>query len=222
MYKIAVFPEQLEAFAGQLEGFKKAVISECEHLQQQADAIRSFVDETTGLALARPVKEIVGIVTEKEDSLKELINNAYAYAGAVRNIQRMIASKKEHQNTLREKTCGLVCSAVMHEHIKAADSEFQTVDGYMIGKTKSIVDGVASVVEAISGVAIKPRLVTTDEANIDGQVDNAIKLIDVQIALKHPQKVIDRSGTSIPQEQIDSHTLVIDNSSEPWKNSNED
>ena len=80
----------------------------------------------------------------------------------------------------------------------------------------------ASVVEAISGAAIKPKLVPTDEAYIDGQVDNAIKLIDGQIALKHPQKVIDRSGTSIPQEQIDSHTLVIDDASEPWKSSNED
>ena len=65
MYKIAVSPEQLEAFACQIEGFKKAVISECEYLQHQADAIRPFVDETTGRALARPVKEIAGIVTEK-------------------------------------------------------------------------------------------------------------------------------------------------------------
>ena len=220
MYKIAVSPEQLEAFACQIEGFKKAVISECEYLQHQADAIRPFVDETTGRALARPVKEIAGIVTEKEDSLKELINNAYAYAGAVRNIQRKIAAEKEHQNTLKEKTCGLVCSAVMHEHIKAADSEFQTVEGYMIGRTKSIIDGVTTAVEAVTGVALKPQLVPTDEAHIDDQVDNAIKLIDGQIALQNPQKVIDRNGTKIPQAQIDSHTLIIDDVTEPWNNSN--
>ena len=221
MYKIAVSPEQLEAFAGQIEGFKKAVISECEYLQQQADAIRPFVDETTGLALVRPVKEIVGIVTEKEDSLKELINNAYTYAGAVRNIQRKIASEKEYQNTLKEKTCGLVCSAVMHEHIKAADSEYQTVEGYMIGRAKSIIDGVTTAVEAVTGVALKPQLVSTDEAHIDNQVDNAIKLIDGQIALENPQKRINRNG-NIPQEQVDSHTLVIDDANEPWKKSIKD
>lgn len=220
MYKIAVSPEQLEAFACQIEEFKKAVISECEYLQQQADAIRPFVDETSGLALVRPVKEIVGIVTEKEDSLKELINNAYAYAGAVRSIQRKIAAEKEHQNTLKEKTCGLVCSAVMHEHIKAAESEFQTVEGYMIGRTKSIIDGVTTAVEAVTGVALKPQLVPTDEAHIDDQVDNAIKLIDGQIALQNPKKVIDRNGAKIPQAQIDSHTLIIDDVTEPWNNSN--
>ena len=213
MYKIAVSPEQLEAFAGKIEEFKKAITIECESLQQQANALLPFFDETAGFALTRPTKEIVSIVTAIEDSLKELINNAYTYAGAVRNIQRKLEADQANKNTLKEKACGIACGVVMNEHIKAADSEYQTVEGYMIGKTKSIVDGVASVVETISGVTIKPQLVPTDEAHIEGQVDNVIKLVDGQIALKHPQKVIDRSGTPIPQEQIDSHTLVIDDAS---------
>lgn len=217
MYKIAVSPEQLEAFAGQIEGFKKAVMSECEYLQQQADAIRPFVDETIGLALAHLVKEIVSIVTDKEDSLKELIDSAYAYAGVVRNIQRRIEAEKAHQNTLKEKAGGITCGVVMHEHIKAVDSEYQTVDGYLIGRAKSIIDGVATAVEAVTGVAIKPQLVPTDEEHIDRQVDDAIKLIDSQNALNNPQKVIDRSETTIPQDQIDSHTLVVDDANETWK-----
>lgn len=220
MYKIAVSPEQLEAFARRIEEFKRKIALECDLLQQQADKLRPFVDETTALALVRPIKEIISIVEDNESSLKGLTDNAYAYAGTVRNIQRKIET--EHRNTAKEKACGIACGVIMHEHIKAADSEYQTMGGYMISKTKSIVDGVASVVEAISGVTIKPQLVPTDEAHLDGQMDNAIKLIDGQIALEHPQKRIDRSGTPIPQEQIDSHTLVIDDASEPWKSSNED
>ena len=108
MYKIAVSPEQLEVFAGKIEGFKKAIMSECEYLQQQTDAIRPFVDETTGLALLRPVKDIVGIITEKEDSLKELINKAYAYAGVVRNIERKIDADIEQQNTPKEEIRSMV------------------------------------------------------------------------------------------------------------------
>lgn len=219
MYKIAVSPEQLEAFARRIEEFKKIIILECDILQQQADKFRPFVDETTGLALVRPVKEIISIVADNENSLKELSDNAYAYASTVRNIQRKIEA--EHRYTPKEKACGIASGVIMHEHIKAVDSEYQTMDGYMISRTKSIVGNVASVVETISGVSLKPQLVPTDEAHIDGQMDNAIRLIDGQMALRHPHKRIDPSGTPIPQEQIDLNTLVIDDASEPWKNSNE-
>lgn len=210
MYKIAVSPEQLEAFACKIKGFKKAVISECEYLQQQTDAIRPFVDETTNLALVRPVKEIISIVADSENSLKELTNNAYAYAGTVRNIQRRIEVKKMHQNTLKEKVGGVAFGVVMQEHIEAVASEYQTMDGYMIGKAKSIIDSVATAVEAVTGTAVKPQFVPTDETHIDGQVGDAINLIDGQIALNNPQKVINRSGTPIPKEQSESHTLIID------------
>lgn len=217
MYKIAVSPEQLIAFACKVKEFKRTIILECESLQQQADAIRPFVDERAGLALVRPVEEIINIVTDKEDSLKEIIYNAYAYAGAVHNIQQKLTAERERQNALKEKICGIACGAVMHERIKAADSDYQTMNGYTIGKIKSIVDGAATAVEVGTGVAIKPQLAPTDKAHIDGQVDNVIKLIDSQIALKNLNKVIDRSGTPIPQEQIDSHTLVVDHANEPWK-----
>ncbi len=214
MYKIAVSPEQLEAFADKIEKFKKDIMSECEYLQQQADVIKPFVDETTGLALLLPAKEIVGVVAEKEDLLKELINNAYAYAGTVRDIQRKIAAEKAHQNRLKEKACGTACSVVMYEHIKAMDSEYRTMDGYAISRAKSIIDGVTTAAEAVTGVTLKAQLVPTDEAHIDGQIDDAIKLIDAQIALCTPNKVINRSGTAIPQEQVDSHTLVIGDADE--------
>ncbi len=215
MYKIAVSPEQLEAFACKIEEFKRAMMFECEHLQQQADAIRPFVDETTGLAIVRPVKEIIGIVTDKEALLEELSNCAHAYAGTVRNIQRRIAAEKGQQNTLKEKACGIACGVVMREHIKAVESEYQTTDGYMISKIKPIVDGVATAVEVITGVAIKPQLAPTDETHVDEQVEHAIKLIDGHIALKNPQKVIDRCGPPTPQEQIDSHTLFVHNANKP-------
>lgn len=69
----------------------------------------------------------------------------------------------------------------------------------------------------LRGGAHTSQLLPTDETHIDDQVDNAIKLIDGHIALRNPQKVIDRSGTKIRLEQIDAHKLVIDGANEPWK-----
>lgn len=230
MYKIAVSPEQLEAFAGRIEGFKKAVISECEYLQHQADAIRPFVDETTGRALARPVKEIAGIVTEKEDSLKELINNAYAYAGAVRNIRRKIAAEKEHHNTLKEKSsdqhintpkeklCGFVNAMQIRDRIASMDSGYQTKSVAKASVIHKRLSTAIDVVEFITGTNIKP-LAGCDEDNLESQGRAIGNFLDGQIALNNPQKRIDRSVT-VPQEQIDSHTLIIDDVTEPWNNSN--
>jgi hypothetical protein len=72
-------------------------------------------------------------------------------------------------------------------------------------------------VEGVSGVAIKPQMVPTDESQINEQVDRAIKFIDSQIAIDNPQKAIDRSGTPKSQEQRDSHTLTVNDAYTPFK-----
>ena len=208
MYKLNVSPEHLAAFAYSTEKFKNRISNEYEQLQQKNKAFQCCIDDVTGDAFKLPIQKIGSVMSKQCEKLDAIIKDVNAYTDKVRMILHKVESQR---NTVRENVCGIVAGVVMSEHIKASDSDYQTVEGYMLGKTKGAIIKVgSSVVEAVTGGAHTSQLVPTDETHIDDQMDNAIKLIDGHIALRNPQKVIDRSGTKISQEQIDSHILVID------------
>lgn len=205
MYKVAVSPEQLNAFGHSVEAFKKNVLLECENLQQQTQAISDCVDDATALALMRPVQEVARIISDNDEVLKSLAENAYAYAGKVRLIQQRIEQEKGNKNTLRETAAGVAAGAIMRQRISEMDQGYQTAGASTV---KTIASGVVSAISHLSGVELE-----ADE--IDNAMDSLVRFADGQAMINHPERRIDRSATKIPQEQIDSHTLVIDDPDNP-------
>lgn len=205
MYKVAVSPKQLDAFGQSVEAFKKSILLECENLQQQTKAISGCVDDATALVLARPVQEIARIISDKDEALKCLAENAYAYAGKVRLIQQRIEQEKGNKNTLRETAVGVAAGAIMHQRISEMDQGYQTAGASTL---KTVASGAVSAISHLSGVELQ-----ADE--IDNAMDSLVRLADGQAMINHPERRIDRSATPIPQEQIDSHTLVIDDPNNP-------
>lgn len=214
MYRLNVSPEYLERFSYSIEKFIKHVSNEYGQLQQQTNKLQCLVDEITSTALKQRIQEIDSIIFKQCEKLNVIVGNVNAYADRMREILHKV---ELYKSTMKEKVCEMACGVVMHEHVKAVDSQYQTMDGYILNKTKSVINSSVSIVETVTGVSIKPQLVSTDEAHIEGQVDNAIGFIDNQIALNNPQKVIDRSGTPIPQEQIESHTLIVNRNEDLYK-----
>ena len=213
MYKIAVSPEELNAFGQSVENFKNGILLECENLQQQTKAISDCVDDATALALMRPVQEVARIISDKDEALKSLAENAYAYAGKVRLIQQRIEQEKGNKSTLREKAAGVTVGAIMYNNVAAAGSDYDTMAGRRIATVKTVADvtsAVGTVGKIIAGASITPNVPLDDAANV------AIQFIDSVIGSSNYDARIDRSATPIPQEQIDSHMLVIDDPSDPW------
>ena len=215
MYKLNVSPEHLAAFSYSAEKFKNRISNEYEQLQQKNKEFKCCIDDVTGDAFKLPIQKIGSVISKQCEELDTIIKDVNAYTDKVRMILHKVEAQR---NTVKENVCGMAVGVVMHEHIKASDSDYQTMEGYMLGKTKGAIIKVgSSVIEAVTGGAHTSQLVPNDETHLDDQVDNAIKLIDGHIALRNPQKVIDRSGTKIPQEQMDAHKLVIDGANGPWK-----
>lgn len=215
MYKLSVSPDHLEAFAYSVEKFKNRISNEYEQLQKKNQELLRQLDDTTGGIFQPSIQKIGSIISEQCEGLDTLIKNVNVYTDKV----RMVLHKLEAQrNTVKESACGIAAGVVMHEYIKASDSDYQTMEGYMLGKAGGpITKTLSSAVGAVIGGTHTQQTAPSDDAHIDNQVDNAIKLIDGHIALRDPQKAIDRSGTKIPQAQIDSHTLVISDANSPWK-----
>lgn len=215
MYKLNVSPEHLEAFAYSVEKFKNCVFKEYELLQQKGQEFQCRIDDVSGAGVKLPIQKVGVIISKQCEALDAIIRDVNSYTDKVRRILHKL---EEQNNTVKETVCGVTTGLVMHEYIKASDSDYQTMEGYMLRKTKGAIVKVGeSVAEVVTGGAYTSKLVPTDETHIDDQVDNAIKLIDGYIALHKPQKVIDRSETKIPQEQINSHTLVVNDVNDTWK-----
>lgn len=206
MYKIAVSPEELNAFGQSVDKFKNGVLLECENLQQQTKAISECVDNATVFVLTRPIQEVTRIISDKEEALKKLAENAYAYAGKLRLIQQRIEQEKGNKSTLREKAAGVATGALMQQRIREVDQGYQTAGASSL---KTAASGMVSAISHLSGVKL-------DASEIDNAMDSLVRFADGQAAIKYPEKRIDRSATKIPQEQLDSHTLVINDPSDPW------
>lgn len=211
MYKLNVSPEHLAAFAYSTEKFKNRISNEYEQLQQNSKEFQCRIDDVTGDAFKLPIQKIGSIISKQCEELDTIIKDVNAYTDKI----RMILHKMElHKNILKEKVCATVCATVIHKYIRVSDSEYQTVDGYLIDKAhmiKSIADLACETIKALSGSEVTPSF------SIDDLVNDIIKSIDGHLAIKPLTKKIDRSGTKIPQAQIDSHILVIDDVNEPWK-----
>ena len=214
---INVSAEKLTGFADSISEFSKCIYHDCAELRSCFQKLNDTIDQETSNILHAAVKGIEDILQENQDALNNLETRVRDYA---RLVDRLKKTAKEDErpavkNTPKEKMAGTLMGLVMHEHLKATDSEFQTVGGYALNKAKNIADVAVTAVEAVTGVQITPELAHPDKATINRQLDDAIKMIDGQMALNPSNRII-RGPTPIPQEQIDSHTLVIDDPYDPW------
>ena len=120
-------------------------------------------------------------------------------ADAIDKMER----QQGHTHTLRENTAGFVAGVIMHNTIKGTDQGYEIAGSSIV---RSVASGMVSVTATLTGVELAPL----DQAQIDNAIDGIVRLADGQAAVKYPEKRIDRSPKPVPQEQIDSHTLVID------------
>ena len=117
--------------------------------------------------------------------------NANEQAGTDRNIQQMNDWKKEHKNTPKEAMVAAIGVGLLNlDKIK---------NGLQI--TGAVLDGL----DLIPGI---------DLGFIPPVIDPLVNILDNFTDDNLSSKL---QGSPVPQEQIDSHTLVIDNANEPWK-----
>ena len=214
---INVSVEALTGFADSISEFSESIYHDCAELRSCFQKLNDTVDQETSDILHAAVKGIEVILQENQDALHNLETKVRNYAQLVDQLKK--TAKEGHdpavKNTPKEKMAGALMGLVMHEHLKAADSEFQTVGGYALNKAINMANTAVAAIETVTGVQITPNLAPTDQAAIDGQFDDAVKMIDGQMALD-PSNRINREPTPIPQEQIDSHTLVVDDLDNFW------
>ena len=208
---INVSVEELTGFADSISEFSKCIYHDCAELTSCFQKLNDTIDQETSDIFCASVKSIETILQENQNVLHDLETKVRNYAQLVDQLKK--TAKEGHgpagKNTPKEKMTGALLGFVMHEHLKAADSEFQTVGGYALNKAIKMADAAVAAIGAVPGVQITPNLAPTDQAAINNQFDDAVKIIDGQMALD-PSNRINREPTPIPQEQIDSHTLVID------------
>lgn len=208
-------PNALSHFRQFLEGFSKKICWDCDNMITEAQKLRQSTDEDSFRTVENSVNKIKNIIWERESQIRMLVNcvndyiadvrkiqsivqdasnDAYAYAGTVRNIQRMSEWKKEHKNTPKEKAVATI--------------------GVLAANLETVRDGIQVFDAVLEGVDL-----ATGWFPNKPPMEPIINVLDTIIDNDTSRSYC---NTSVSQEQIDSHTLVIDDASEPWKSSNED
>jgi len=198
-------PESLRTVAQSVSGYARTqteVIDGCYRLLSaeagdiQTAGFRDGLQEVCSmLSRMRECQEEIdrfsGILRQKAEELEAL---------------RSIGAGAPSGSSFRTKVAGTVAGAVLRTHVNAAGSDRKSVAGYVMDTAKKVVDAVGSVADVLSGASPAPQGPGTQA--VDGQVELGIGLIDGHFAGK-PGQSINREPTPVPQEQIDSHTLIV-------------
>ena len=212
--QVNVSAEELMKFSEEINSFSKHIEENCAGLNSVFCKVEGMLDSETGGIFASFLEKIQRMVQEKQPTLTDLESRVQQYAGFVTQLGKTLGP--DRKNTPREQVAGWASGMVMRDHIQAADSPYQTVDAYRIAKTKTAVEVVSAAIEKVTGVSLKPALSPVGDAHVNAQFDTALELIDGQIALEHPERKIHRSGTPVPQKQIEQHTLLVNDIDDLW------
>lgn len=211
--RINVSIEELIEFADYVKSFSQNILDDCDELKSAFCKIEVTLDDETRGIFATFVRSIETTLSENADKLNEVEQSARQYAGVVKLLQEKMNS--DQTNTAKKVVASGIMGAVMHEHIKATDSEYQTMDAYRRGKGISALK-IANTVSEFVGLITNQSTPTLPDETIEF-LSNANSLQDGEDFAKNPQKRINRSATDIPKDQIESHTLIIDDANEPYE-----
>ncbi len=210
--RINVSFEELTKLADYIHEFIQNIDCDCTELKLAFNKLHGTLDHETSDAFHLYIKNIENVLLEKKDTLNELESQIRQYAGFVALLNKSVKknSPTTHKNTPKEKLAGVALSAAMEVHSQAIDSGMETTKGYVL---KKAVSGAVSVLGNILGA----DMAYTDEKQVEEMMDNIFGGIDRHLATDHSNR-INRSPSPVPQEQIDSHTLIIDDPDNPWEN----
>ncbi len=148
---------------------------------------------------------------EKNDVETEIVYKTTENQIGFKDEEKTGSNDRVYENTnenkpLREKTikpniwqkASIVTG--MGVALKAYDSDFETIDGFMIDKLGKTVMGVS-------------RTITHTPSDLKIQNDKTVSamahMYDKKIAMENPEKVINRSPSPVSQDLIDKNTLVV-------------
>lgn len=207
--------QELQKFADDIKIFSSNISRDCIEIETAFRQVEATLDAETAGAIRSYIQTIEKILEEKSIVLKNLELSIRQYAGFVKLLKEK--STNQHINTPKEKLCGFVNAMQIRDRIALMDSGYQTESVAKASVIQKRISTAIDLVECITGVNIKP-MAGCDQDYIQSQAQGLGDLIDGQIAVQNPEKVINRNSPP-PQEQIASHTLVIDDPNDPWKTS---
>ena len=229
-------------FADSANRFAAEVTGTCDELMAELKQLQTCLDEVLFEGINRGTLQIKQTVEDHRGQFGMVAQRASAYAQYVSNIEKKLAqsaggtgtsassgsvssgitasagsssSGSKAPSKLRMTLCGAVCAVQMRTSLKQSFSTYESRAGYWAGKcvgAVKLMQGISDIRSILSGNHLTPS--GMDESDGWSAVNTMVNSFDMKMAA-NPKQRIQHYQSTVPQSQIQSHTLVVNDPNDP-------